>query len=101
MIPLIKELAPHLGGPQHILPLWWALSLGACLGGNGTLIGACANLTVAGIAEGNGVEFSFWTYTEYAFGLMLLGVAICHVYLWLRYPLGPGVHARLVYDRRR
>jgi len=85
MIPLIKAMAPTFGGPENLLPLWWALSLGACLGGNGTLIGASANLTVAGIAERNGVEFGFWTYTKYAFGLMLISVAICHVYLWLRY----------------
>lgn len=85
MIPLIKAMAPTFGGPQALLPLWWALSLGACLGGNGTLIGASANLTVAGIAERNGVRFSFLTYTKYAFGLMLLSVAICHVYLWLRF----------------
>ena len=51
MIPLIKNMAPTFGGPEGLLPLWWALSLGACLGGNGTLIGASANLTVAGIAE--------------------------------------------------
>ena len=49
MIPLIKNLAPAFGGPDNIQPLWWCLSLGACLGGNGTLIGASANLTVAGI----------------------------------------------------
>jgi Na+/H+ antiporter NhaD/arsenite permease-like protein len=85
MIPLIKAMAPSFGGAEHILPLWWALSLGACLGGNGTLIGASANLTVAGIAERNGIEFGFWTYTKYAFGLMLLSVAISNVYLWLRY----------------
>jgi Na+/H+ antiporter NhaD/arsenite permease-like protein len=85
MIPLIRDLAPHLGGAEHVLPLWWALSLGACLGGNGTLIGASANLTVAGIAERNGVDFRFSTYTKHAFGLMLIGVAICHVYLVLRY----------------
>jgi Na+/H+ antiporter NhaD/arsenite permease-like protein len=85
MIPLIRELAPHLGGPEHVMPLWWALSLGACLGGNGTLIGASANLTVAGIAERSGVEFRFLTYTKHAFGLMLISVAICHVYLLLRY----------------
>lgn len=84
MIPLIKAMAPTFGG-DHLQPLWWALSLGACLGGNGTLIGASANLTVAGIAERNGIEFSFITYTKYAFGLMLISVAICHVYLWLRY----------------
>lgn len=85
MIPLIKQLAPQMGGAAQIAPLWWALSLGACLGGNGTLIGASANLAVAGIAERNGVDFSFWTYTRYAFGLMVVSIALCHVYLWLRY----------------
>jgi Na+/H+ antiporter NhaD/arsenite permease-like protein len=85
MIPLIRELAPHLGGPEQLTPLWWALSLGACLGGNGTLIGASANLTVAGIAERNGVEFGFLTYTKHAFGLMLISVAISTLYLWWRY----------------
>jgi Na+/H+ antiporter NhaD/arsenite permease-like protein len=84
MIPLIKAMAPTFGA-EHVQPLWWALSLGACLGGNGTLIGASANLTVAGIAERNGIEFSFLTYTKYAFGLMVISVAICHTYLWLRY----------------
>jgi Na+/H+ antiporter NhaD/arsenite permease-like protein len=48
-------MAGAFGGPGHIKPSWWCLSLGACLGGNGTLIGASANLTVAGIAERNGV----------------------------------------------
>ena len=43
------------------------------------------NLTVAGIAERNGVDFRFTTYTKHAFGLMLISVAISHVYLWLRY----------------
>ena len=85
MIPLIRELAPHLGGADAVMPLWWALSLGACLGGNGTLIGASANLAVAGIAERNGIDFRFTTYTTHAFGLMLIGVAISNLYLWLRY----------------
>jgi Na+/H+ antiporter NhaD/arsenite permease-like protein len=85
MIPLIKNMAPSFGGADHIQPLWWCLSLGACLGGNGTLIGASANLTVAGIAERNGVPFRFITYTLYAFPMMLVSVAICHVYLWWRY----------------
>ena len=58
MIPLIKAMAPSFGGPEGLMPLWWALSLGACLGGNGTLIGASANLVVAGFAEraGPGAE---------------------------------------------
>src|SRR5205085_6417884 len=85
MIPLIRELAPHLGGAEQVMPLWWALSLGACLGGNGTLIGASANLTVAGIAERNGVDFRFTTYMKHAFGLMLISVAICHLYLLFRF----------------
>src|SRR6185312_12742281 len=85
MIPLIKVLAPSFGGEQALLPLWWALSLGACLGGNGTLIGASANLTVAGIAQRNNVRFDFLTYTKYAAPLTLVSIAICQLYLWLRY----------------
>jgi Na+/H+ antiporter NhaD/arsenite permease-like protein len=85
MIPLIKSTAPAYGGADRIVPLWWCLSLGACLGGNGTLIGASANLTVAGLAERNGIPFRFSTYTWYAFPMMLASVAVCHVYVWWRY----------------
>jgi Na+/H+ antiporter NhaD/arsenite permease-like protein len=85
MIPLIKSTAPAYGGADNIVPLWWCLSLGACLGGNGTLIGASANLTVAGLAERHGIPFRFSTYTFYAFPMMLVSVAICHVYVWWRY----------------
>jgi Na+/H+ antiporter NhaD/arsenite permease-like protein len=85
MIPLIKSMAPAYGGADKIEPLWWCLSLGACLGGNGTLIGASANLTVAGIAERSGVPFRFITYSLYAFPMMLVSVAICHIYVWWRY----------------
>ncbi|MFL4978556.1 MAG: SLC13 family permease [Xanthobacteraceae bacterium] len=85
MIPLIKSMAPAYGGADKIEPLWWCLSLGACLGGNGTLIGASANLTVAGIAERNGVPFRFLTYAYYAMPMMVVSVAICHVYVWWRY----------------
>src|SRR4051812_46210249 len=85
MIPLIKNMAPALGGAGNIEPLWWCLSLGACLGGNGTLIGASANLTVAGIAERNGVSFGFVKYTLYAVPMMIVSIAICHVYVWWRY----------------
>ena len=85
MIPMIKNMAPAFGGADKIEPLWWCLSLGACLGGNGTLIGASANLTVAGIGDRNGVPFRFITYTLYAFPMMVVSVAICHVYVWWRY----------------
>jgi Na+/H+ antiporter NhaD/arsenite permease-like protein len=85
MIPVIKALAPELGGPTALAPLWWALALGASLGGNGTLVGASANLAVAGIARRAGVRFDFESYTRLAAPLTLLGLAICQLYLWLRY----------------
>jgi Na+/H+ antiporter NhaD/arsenite permease-like protein len=85
MIPVIENMAPIFGGPEGLLPLWWSLSLGACLGGNGTLIGASANLTVAGIAERAGVPFRFLTFLKYAFPMMLMSVAISTAYVWLRY----------------
>jgi Na+/H+ antiporter NhaD/arsenite permease-like protein len=85
MIPLIKSMAPAYGGADKIEPLWWCLSLGACLGGNGTLIGASANLTVAGIAERNGVPFRFMTYAFYGMPMMIVSIAIAHVYVWWRY----------------
>lgn len=85
MIPLVKSMAPAMGGPEGLKPLWWALSLGACLGGNGTLVGASANLTVAGMAERAGHPVRFIPFLKVAFGLMLLSIAIANVYLWLRY----------------
>ena len=85
MIPVIQNMAPTFGGEQALLPLWWALSLGACLGGNGTLIGASANLTVAGIGERAGVPFRFLEFAKVAFPLMLISIAISHAYLEWRY----------------
>jgi Na+/H+ antiporter NhaD/arsenite permease-like protein len=85
MIPVIKGMAPSLGGEEALRPVWWALSLGACLGGNGTLIGASANLTVAGIAERNGIAFGFVTFLKFAFPMMVLSILIAMAYLLLRY----------------
>lgn len=85
MIPLVKGLESAFGGAAGLEPVWWALALGACLGGNGSLIGASANLAVAGIAERAGVSFRFTKFSVRAFPLMLLSVGIAHVYLWLRY----------------
>lgn len=85
MIPMIKTMAPAMGGEEALLPLWWALSLGACLGGNGTLIGASANLVVAGLAERAGHPIRFVPYIKSSFGLMLLSIAISHVYIYFRY----------------
>ena len=85
MIPLVKDLAPSLGGAHALEPLWWSLALGAGLGGNGTLIGASANLTVAALAERNGVRFRFMTFTLVALPLMLASIAIANIYLMWRY----------------
>ncbi len=85
MIPLIKGMAGAYGGPREIEPLWWCLSLGACLGGNGTLTGASANLTIAGIAERNGIRFGFVRYLAYGLPMTLVSIAICQLYVWLRY----------------
>ena len=85
MIPVLHAMAPQFGGEAAILPLWVALSLGACFGGNGTLIGASANLTVSGIAQRSGVPFGFGLYTRKAVPLTLVGVLIAQGYLWVRY----------------
>ena len=85
MIPLVKDMAPAFGGPERLLPVWWALSLGACLGGNGTIIGASANLTVAGLAERAGIRFAFIEYMKVAYPVMLITVALSMIYLELRY----------------
>jgi Na+/H+ antiporter NhaD/arsenite permease-like protein len=85
MIPLIKNMAPAYGGSARIEPLWWCLSLGACLGGNATLIGAAANLTVVGVAERSGVRISFLQYLAYGVPMTLAAIGICQIYVWLRY----------------
>jgi Na+/H+ antiporter NhaD/arsenite permease-like protein len=86
MIPLIHQMG-SLGGitPEALEPLWWALSLGACLGGNGTIIGASANVIVAGLAEKNGIKMTFIGFMKLAFPLMLVSIAISTVYLLVFY----------------
>lgn len=91
MIPTLQEAFTQLEAngmaldydQQHAV--WWALSLGACLGGNGSLIGASANLIVAGFAERAGHPIRFATFLKTAFPMMLMSVGIAAVYLWMRY----------------
>ena len=84
MIPLIHQMG-SLGGltPEALEPLWWSLSLGACLGGNGTIIGASANVIVAGLAEKNGYKLTFVGFMKLAFPLMLISIIISTGYLLL------------------
>lgn len=88
MIPLINDLATGLGlsadSPQ-IEVLWWSLALGACLGGNGTLIGASANVVVAGMARREGYEFSYFTFLKIGFPLTILALLLSHAYIYIRY----------------
>ncbi len=82
MIPLIKNLGNHFNDLQ---PLWWALSLGACLGGNGTLIGASANIVVADMASKSGKSISFIEFLKVGSIVMVESLIICTVYIWWRY----------------
>ncbi|WP_116133536.1 SLC13 family permease [Tropicimonas sp. IMCC34043] len=85
MIPMIHSTADTFGGPAAIEPLWWSLALGACLGGNGTLLGASANLTVAAFAEKAKQPIRFISFLKIGFPVTILMLAISNVYLWLRY----------------
>lgn len=84
MIPLIQKMG-QIGGIENLRPFWWALSLGACLGGNGTLIGASANVIVAGLSEKNGVVITFRGFMKIAFPLMILSIIISSVYIFVAY----------------
>ncbi|WP_027366020.1 ArsB/NhaD family transporter [Desulfotruncus alcoholivorax] len=90
MIPLIKDMGQLMGvtDPTALNVFWWALSLGACLGGNGTIIGASANVVVIGMAEKRGVPITFMNYFIVAFPLMLVSLVLSSAYLvlWHIYP---------------
>jgi Na+/H+ antiporter NhaD/arsenite permease-like protein len=85
MIPMIKSMAPVFGSAEVLMPLWWSLALGACLGGNGSLIGASANLIVAGYAERAGFPITFLKFMAYAFPMMLVSIVISHMYIVWRF----------------
>ena len=83
MIPMVKDMGAM--GYGNLEPLWWALSLGACLGGNGTVIGASANVVALALARKHNVAFSFFGFMKIAFPLMLLSILISGIYLWIRF----------------
>lgn len=84
MVPVIAGIQSHLVGVEHTDVLWWSLTLGACLGGSGTLVGASANVVSADIARKNGVHISFMEYTKFAFPLTIGILTICSIYLFVR-----------------
>jgi Na+/H+ antiporter NhaD/arsenite permease-like protein len=83
MIPMIQEMGSM--GVSNLEPLWWSLALGACLGGNGTLIGASANLITAGLAAKEGHPIRFLQYLKYGLPMMLISVVISSIYIYVRY----------------
>jgi Na+/H+ antiporter NhaD/arsenite permease-like protein len=96
MNPLIIDMAqqiwPHETGLQllqhaDLMPIWWSLALGACLGGNATAIGASANVIVVGFAEKAGRPISFLRFMAYGVPITILSVAISTLYIWIRYYL--------------
>ena len=82
--PIVAEMV-DADGTSRSQVLWWALALGADLGGNATAIGASANVVVLGIAERAGHEITFWEFTKYGLVVTLVTIALATPYLWLRY----------------
>ena len=91
VIPIIHNIGPKIakagGNDPHIVTniLWWALALGACLGGNGTIIGASANVVVAGMAERNGHKITFLNFMKFGVPFTLMALVISTAYIILRY----------------
>ncbi|YCK42086.1 ArsB/NhaD family transporter [Actinomadura sp. ATCC 39365] len=85
MSPIVADLVQANGGEGPAQVLWWALALGADLGGNATAVGAAANVVILGIAARNGTPISFWQFTKYGLIVTVTTVALATPYLWLRY----------------
>lgn len=90
VVDMARQLWPNLSGIQllqhpDLMPVWWSLALGACLGGNGSAIGASANVIVVGMSEKMGRKISFLKFMLYGMPIMVMTVIISTVYVWLRY----------------
>jgi Na+/H+ antiporter NhaD/arsenite permease-like protein len=83
MIPFLQDIIART--PQNGFILWWALSLGACLGGTGTLTGAAANMVVAGIARQHGMTISYRRFLKYGFPVMIISLIVAMLYIIVRY----------------
>ena len=81
MIPLVQRM----GAVMPVSVLWWSLALGACLGGNLTLVGAAANVIVSSLAEKAGHKIGFWTFFKYGASVTLMSLTVASLYVWLRY----------------
>ncbi len=84
MTPMLLQIQ-NVMGRDYTLPLWWCLSLGACLGGNMTIIGAAANVIVSENASAKGHPISFLKFLKYGVVVMIVSLAISSVYVWFRF----------------
>jgi Na+/H+ antiporter NhaD/arsenite permease-like protein len=88
-IPFVATMIPIIAVMEQsgvdVFPLWWAISLGACLGGNGTLVGASANVVLSSIANREGYPISFIKFTKVGLPIMLVTMVISTVYLLVRF----------------
>lgn len=85
MIPLVKTMEIDMGGREAMMPVWWALSLGSCFGGNGSLIAASANVIVAGLSQKDGHPIHFMKFLLWSIPVMLISVGIAALYLHIRH----------------
>jgi len=85
MIPMLQSTEAMMGGREAMMPVWWALSLGACFGGNATLIGASANVIVAGMASRNGNPISFLGFMKWSIPITLITIIIATAFLYIQY----------------
>lgn len=84
MLPIVAYLSQVIPGAENGV-LWWALAFGACFGGNGTMIGASANVVTLGIAESAGFPVRFFGFMKLAFPYMVASVALANVWLFIAY----------------
>ena len=83
LIPLIQDMGQM--GLSNLDPMWWSLALGACLGGNGPLIGASANVVVASMSAQRGRPISFLGFMKVAFPVMVFTIIVSNIYVYIRY----------------
>ena len=84
MTPMLLEIR-NVMGAEYTLPLWWCLSLGACLGGNMTIVGAAANVIVSETSAHHGHKIEFMQFFKYGLVVMLISLALSSVYIWMRF----------------
>ena len=87
MIPTLKSMEVSMGGREAMMPVWWALAVGSCFGGNGSLIAASANVIVAGLASKENERISFAKFLMIGLPVMIVSVCIAMIYFYYKYDM--------------